>query len=167
MKAARRVGVRARERSSPIARGPSVRRSLAEIRGTLAPERAFDPNEHALTVRLRASDYAELTILAPLVCELREVAPNAPSTSGRRSRNPPKHPHSSSAIRRAAFHGDARTTLAGRVPPAESAATAAMIESVIEKRGFRALPDKDYDELRWTWPMLMTAARIRTCGLPQ
>jgi DNA-binding transcriptional LysR family regulator len=54
----------------------SLPKLLFEIEGTLAPERAFDPSSHELTVRLRAADYAELTILAPLVGEIREVAPN-------------------------------------------------------------------------------------------
>jgi DNA-binding transcriptional LysR family regulator len=57
---------------TPLAQSLSapVRTALAQLRAALEEKPAFDPSESKRTFHLLANDYAEITLLAPLIAEL-------------------------------------------------------------------------------------------------
>ena len=55
---------------------PVIRNVLAKLEATLQPETEFDPQTSQRTFRIMASDYAETTLLAKLLGELRKKSPS-------------------------------------------------------------------------------------------
>lgn len=52
-----------------------LRRALIDIQALLVPE-VFDPAKAAMTVTVAATDYAQKAVLSPLICALRQEAPD-------------------------------------------------------------------------------------------
>lgn len=71
--------VRTSEGMMPTARAlqlqPIVRDVLSKLEATIQPETEFDPSTSHRTFRIMASDYAETTLLAKVLGELRSKAP--------------------------------------------------------------------------------------------
>ncbi|MFD1216625.1 MULTISPECIES: LysR family transcriptional regulator [Microbulbifer] len=71
--------VRTREGMMPTERAmelqPMVREALASIDQVIQPNRDFEPADARRTFRIMASDYAESTLIPPLLKQLRELAP--------------------------------------------------------------------------------------------
>ncbi|MBU2917034.1 MAG: DNA-binding transcriptional LysR family regulator [Psychrosphaera sp.] len=72
--------VRTSEGMMPTARAlqlqPVVREVLAKLEATIQPETEFEPISSSRTFRIMASDYAETTLLARVLGELRTKAPS-------------------------------------------------------------------------------------------
>lgn len=72
--------VRTSEGMMPTARAlqlqPTVREVLSKLEATIQPETDFEPETSNRTFRIMASDYAETTLLAKVLGELRKQAPS-------------------------------------------------------------------------------------------
>ena len=72
--------VRTSEGMTPTERAnelqPQVRNILASVELAVLPTAEFDAPSSTRNFRIMASDYAECTVLAPLLAKLRELAPN-------------------------------------------------------------------------------------------
>ena len=72
--------VRTSEGMMPTARAlqlqPTVREVLSKLEATIQPETEFEPATSNRTFRIMASDYAETTLLAKVLGELRTLAPS-------------------------------------------------------------------------------------------